>query len=365
MKTEEEKKKKQQLERLPDIISEPEDTGAQQPAPQPEEETTPPAHDYYADILKAYDERKQADERADRRDRIREAIGGIGDVASALSNLYFTTQYAPNVPQTQGMSDKMRERYERAKANRDKNRGEWMNYMLNVAGRKQAADQAEANRQANKEYHNAIIAQREAAAQATADAKAAAAEEKAAKDWAKGYAKQWEAAAIDGSLDYDETLKWIENNATSDAHKTAAINALNDAVGNADRRTNYYKYQQENKVNTGGGRGSGGSDQYTYIGFGDGGGVNIRKNDKEAIKAAYDKLPASLKRYSDKQTEYEQKVRAYLLSNPNTPEAEAIKDYLRQTSKRQQKPTQSGEKTGSLLPKKQNNNGGGSLLPKK
>lgn len=140
------------------------------------------AHDYFADIEKAYAERLKKDERSDKRDSISTAIAGIGDTVGALGNLYFTTKYASPIPQTEGMSDKMRERYEAAKAKRDRNRAEWMNYMLNIAGRKQAAEQAEANRKTTEAYHNTIIAQRGAAAQAAADAKAADAEEKNKKE---------------------------------------------------------------------------------------------------------------------------------------------------------------------------------------
>ena len=112
-----------------------------------EQTTEQPQPSAYDRLMAAYEERQKKDERADKRDRIRTAIAGIGDTVGALGNLYFTTKYASPIPQTEGMSDKMRERYEAAKAKRDRNRAEWMNYALNIAGRKQAEEQAEASNQ--------------------------------------------------------------------------------------------------------------------------------------------------------------------------------------------------------------------------
>ena len=246
--TEQERKKlEQQGEAAAAVVSEPEGavTG------QAEESVEQPQSNWYDVIEKAYAERQKRDERADKRDQVRASIAGIGDVASALSNLYFTTQYAPNAPQGDVLSAKQRERADRMKANRDRNRAEWMNYMLNIAGRKQTAEQAEANRKTTERYHDAIIAQREAAAQAAADAKAAAAEVKDAEKWAKSYEKMWEGAALDGTLDYEAAERWIDENAGSEARKTAAKNVLRNAVGSASTKKNYYQYQQENKVSTG------------------------------------------------------------------------------------------------------------------
>lgn len=259
-----EEQKKQQQEQQGEVAAA---VVAEQPTAQPAEvaaeaTTQQPQGNWYDAIEKAYAERMKADERADKRDRVRASIAGIGDVASALSNLYFTTQYAPNVPQGDTMSAAQRERADKMKASRDRNRAEWMNYMLNIAGRKQAAEQAEANRKTTERYHNTIIAQREAAAQAAADAKAAAAEVKDAEKWAKSYEKMWEGAALDGTLDYEAAEKWIDENAGSEARKTAAKNVLRNAVGSASTKKNYYQYQQENKVSTGrrGGGNSGSTD---------------------------------------------------------------------------------------------------------
>lgn len=129
-------------------------TVSEQPAEPQTTATEQPQPSAYDRLMAAYEERQQKDERADKRDRIREAIAGIGDTVGALGNLYFTTKYASPIPQTEGMSDKMRERYEAAKANRDRRRAEWMNYALNIAGRKQAAEQAEANRKENSRQFN-------------------------------------------------------------------------------------------------------------------------------------------------------------------------------------------------------------------
>lgn len=135
------------------------------PKQQPVEPTAPVAEQqpsesqrYIDQILKQYEEHKKQNAEADKRDRVREAIGGIGDVASALAKLHYTTQYAPYVP-SENLSEKARQRYEKAKANRDANLDQWMHYMLNVAGKKQAAEQAEKTRQDTKAWRDAQAAE--------------------------------------------------------------------------------------------------------------------------------------------------------------------------------------------------------------
>lgn len=72
----------------------------------------------------------------------REAIfAAIGDGISALSNLYFTTQYAPNAydPRT-NMSERVRGRYDKIKAERDANQRTYMNAYLRAMEMDAAAD---------------------------------------------------------------------------------------------------------------------------------------------------------------------------------------------------------------------------------
>lgn len=74
------------------------------------------------------------------------AIGGIADMGRALANLYFTTKGAPNAYEhaKESMGEKSRERYERARAQRDANRAAYINYALNIGKMKDAREQARA-----------------------------------------------------------------------------------------------------------------------------------------------------------------------------------------------------------------------------
>ncbi len=85
-----------------------------------------------------------------RRARTAGIIGGIADAARAVSNLYFTTRYAPNMYNAeQGLAGKARERYERARARKQAADDAYYNYALSLDKRKQAqAALAEGKRQA-------------------------------------------------------------------------------------------------------------------------------------------------------------------------------------------------------------------------
>ncbi len=74
------------------------------------------------------------------------AIGGIADMGRALANLYFTTKGAPNAYEhaKESMGEKSRERYERARAQRDANRAAYINYALNIGKMKDSREQARA-----------------------------------------------------------------------------------------------------------------------------------------------------------------------------------------------------------------------------
>lgn len=67
----------------------------------------------------------------ERREKWEGVISGISDMGMALGNLFYTTKGAPNAYDAQsGMSAKAKERFERAKAEREKNEDRYMNYAL-------------------------------------------------------------------------------------------------------------------------------------------------------------------------------------------------------------------------------------------
>jgi hypothetical protein len=77
----------------------------------------------------------EADLEKERKKQKREKIiAAVGDGISALSNLFFTTQGAPNMynAQTGSMSTKLQERYDKIKKERDANAERYLNYSLKI-----------------------------------------------------------------------------------------------------------------------------------------------------------------------------------------------------------------------------------------
>lgn len=368
--TEEEKKQQQQQQAAAQQPIQPIQPIDPAPAP-PQQQEAPQQESYTSELdklLQTYDRRKTDDDRANRRSRVSEAIAGIGDVARAVSNLYHTTQYAPYVP-SDNISDTLRTRNDRLTALRDKNRDQWMHYVLNVAGKKEQSRQAAERNRLTKEHY---------------DRQAKLAADKAAKkqteDEAKDYAATYAAAMLTG------VPAEVEAKAIAELNKQKAAGQLGDndyearkkALGRERSRAELTQAKnqtsQDNAVqrstriaNTkGSGRGSS-RDPYIYIPYGDGSGAKINKNDAKAISAAYGMLPDDAKNpYVDKPSDYEGKVRDYLNRHPNTPQAERIKEHFKQVEKRQQtQPSQQPKPkgNGSLLPNQPKTTG--SLLPQK
>ena len=72
-------------------------------------------------------------EKRERREKSKKIIAAVSDGISALSNLYFTSQYAPNMYNPKAsMTGAVDERIERAKAEREKKRDQYMNFALKL-----------------------------------------------------------------------------------------------------------------------------------------------------------------------------------------------------------------------------------------
>lgn len=85
---------------------------------------------YIQTLIEAGKKRGKDLEKSEKLSRVHEAVAGISDMGRALTNLYYTNQYSPNAFEPSGLSDKARERWERAKAEREKNRESIMNYHM-------------------------------------------------------------------------------------------------------------------------------------------------------------------------------------------------------------------------------------------
>lgn len=84
---------------------------------------------------------KEELEKERRRKKTDGIISAFADGASAISNLIFTTQYAPDMYRHENsMTEKMKERYDRIKKERDAEADRYFNYALTIAKLKDAHD---------------------------------------------------------------------------------------------------------------------------------------------------------------------------------------------------------------------------------
>lgn len=174
--------------------------------------------------LETEEQRKQRE----KREKWEGIISGIGDAVKAMSNLYFTTQYAPNMYDPHNsMSQATRERFDKAKAQRDRLLNTHLNYAMKIAQMKDAdrewrrklrKDQAD---EAQRQHDNAI-----------ADAKHA-------RD--KEYAKlrnDLERQKINAA-EADARRKKIEAD-YAEAYQKARIKRERSAAGASNARAGYY-----------------------------------------------------------------------------------------------------------------------------
>ncbi len=89
------------------------------------------------DWMDAEEHRPETDEERrvrERKEKSKRIIGAVSDGISALSNLYFTSQYAPNMYNHEGssMTKAVDERLNRLKAERERKRDQYMNFALKL-----------------------------------------------------------------------------------------------------------------------------------------------------------------------------------------------------------------------------------------
>lgn len=122
-----------------------------------------------AEAAKAQMETPEQRAKREKREKWNKITSGIGDAVSSLSNLFFTTRYAPNMYNPhQSYSAANENRAERAKADRDKLRDNYINYALKIGGIKDNdrdfayKQQQAAAAQAQRDHDNAIADAKEA-----------------------------------------------------------------------------------------------------------------------------------------------------------------------------------------------------------
>lgn len=105
-----------------------------------DESTTPEKYDVNW-LLSQYDAMQRDDEAEARRQKSRNMVNGIADMARAIGDLYHTNQYAPSQEVDKSlMSEVSQKRYDKAKAERDKRRAEYLNYVQNVSKHRNAEE---------------------------------------------------------------------------------------------------------------------------------------------------------------------------------------------------------------------------------
>lgn len=102
------------------------------------------------DVLRGQQEEEDAAEKKKQQRDLN--IKSLGDMFNALSNLYFTTQYAPSwYSDKSSMTDRQRERYDRLNAARDANNQAYLNMYLNQADKERQQKNADRAFQFQKE----------------------------------------------------------------------------------------------------------------------------------------------------------------------------------------------------------------------
>lgn len=96
--------------------------------------------DFVRQQMEAHKPESEADrKKRERREKWSGIISGISDMGMALSNLFFTTQYAPNAyDPKESMSAKAKARFEKAKADREKEQDRYVNYAITLGKLKDA-----------------------------------------------------------------------------------------------------------------------------------------------------------------------------------------------------------------------------------
>lgn len=170
----------------------------------------------YEDVLNYMNEHmesKDEEKKRKKREKTQQIITGIADMGRALANLYYTSQHAPNSYNGEVLSEKLQQRIDKAKAEREKERDWHLNYAMNMAKLKQGdyrtnlEEEKAKEQQAYRDKQLDLYYQREERMKQEADRKERMA------DWQKEYQQ--------GQLDLKkaqiELRKWIEQGKMSRA----------------------------------------------------------------------------------------------------------------------------------------------------
>lgn len=329
--------------------------GENAPQAAPERDPYAGTRSYIQELIDASKQRNKDLERREKLSRAHEAVSSIADMGRALSNLYYTNEYSPNTFEDSGLSDKARQRWEQAKAEREKNRENIMNYhmmqdKLNDAERQWKYKQ-ERDKMADKQYQDRLDAIERERKEKRKEAKVAANNLTRSKNWT--------AQMLNGEYDRQREMEGLNAMLTSgeiDAYEySEAVKALDAAESDANmikakNQQAIDRYNSTTGTRRSGGGGGGKSNNNKYIAFYDGGGVTINKNDDTSITSIYDDadFPAEYKakdqygrvKGNPSAQDKRDAVENYLKNNSN----ERYEEWLRRAERRQTQSTSNGEK---------------------
>lgn len=166
----------------------------------------------------------------ERRERTQNTIASIADAVRAMSNLYFTSQYAPNMYSSGNtLAGKAQERFDKAKAERDKNHDEYLNLSYKLAN-VDAADRA------NKAAVAAAKAKAERQARLDAEAKERADAELALKK--EDLERQKQRDRVNAQIEQEKLKETKQKNKAAQAIAWARVNKPSSGGRHASKR--YY-----------------------------------------------------------------------------------------------------------------------------
>ena len=196
----------------------------------------------YAELYEVMNPRETAEDKArrEKKEKREKVFSAIGDGISALSNLFYTTRYAPNMyDYSKGLSTKARDRWERINARKDAENRDWVNGYMRALQLDDAKDKDERawqntlERQAKQDEKDAKAEER-AAAKAKQDADMA--ELNMLLMAGKIDAQQWDAEKKKIEAQYAPQLQEAELK-----RKKAQTNASNASAGASSARADYYR----------------------------------------------------------------------------------------------------------------------------
>lgn len=125
--------------------------------PQSQEQEAVMGYDKQIEVLKAAAEQMHIEtpeekQKRERREKSKKIIAAVGDGLSAAANLYFTSQYAPNAYNPrESQIDKVNERIEALKAERETDKDRYNNFMLRIGDAENAKARTLREMQAQQE----------------------------------------------------------------------------------------------------------------------------------------------------------------------------------------------------------------------